>query len=830
MAALAVAGVLTAMAGSEARSLIRIPGAVWAIGAAFAVAEMLPVHFEHRREAISFTLSTVPLVLGLFAVGPWQLVCARVAGSAVALAVHRRQRPLKLSVNVSSFALEVAAAVAVFRAVAPVKGTGLGTWPAAFLATATGALCLSLVIASAISLYQRRWETGLATSFTAVLFCAVVETSLGVVAVTLLATEPAALLPLTVITALVLASYRTHRSFREKHNDLEQLYDFASRMGDAVLDGRVVATVLHEATELMHAESASLFATVGDGWVRMTIGEDGHIVNLPAGDAGAELCRIAEAVGGPVIIGSDEASIRQHGEAAANAVRMLAAHQVLATPLVGASGPIGALVVSDRSGNVRGFAADDLPRFATLANHAGVSLENSQLVDRLRQQVVESEYQSLHDALTGLPNRQLFGRELKQAIDSGATAAVLLLDLDRFKEVNDTLGHHNGDLLLQQVGTRLRGALRRGDVVARLGGDEFAVLLPDIQGDTAAVQVAKGIIDLLEQPFAIGDMLVDVGASIGIAVAPRDGSDPVILIQRADVALYTAKGDQSGAELYRPERDAYSPERLSLVGELRRAVNEGQLDVYYQPQVSLLDDSVIGVEALVRWHHPTRGTISPDDFVSVAEHTGVIGPLTRFVLDRALAECSEWRRRGHNLRVSVNLSARSLIQASVPEDVAALLARHNVAASALCLEVTESSIMTDPRRTIATLEALRALGVTIAVDDFGTGHSSLAYIKRLPVGEIKVDRSFVATMCADRSDEAIVSTILSLARNLDIPVIAEGVEDEATASLLRAMSCAAAQGYLFGRPVSAPDLTAWLQERETRRSRVVVPLTGRASS
>jgi diguanylate cyclase (GGDEF)-like protein len=406
---------------------------------------------------------------------------------------------------------------------------------------------------------------------------------------------------------------------------------------------------------------------------------------------------------------------------------------------------------------------------------------------------------------------------------------VLLLDLDRFKEVNDTLGHHNGDLLLQQVGSRLRGTLRRGDVVARLGGDEFAVLLPDIEGDQAAVQVGRGIVELLEQPFLIGDMSIDVGASIGIAVSPRDGDDPDTLVRRADVAMYTAKAEQSGVETYRPERDGYSPGRLTLVSELRHAVQEGTLAVHYQPQVDLTDGSVVGVEALVRWPHPTRGMVQPDDFISIAEHTGLIHPLTRFVLDEALASSRRWRREGHPLRVSVNLSARSLLDPGLPADVAALLSKHDVPVGGLCLEVTESSIMADPHRALATVEALVALGVTIALDDFGTGHSSLAYVKGLPVGEIKIDRSFVSSMAEDRTDEAIVRTILELARNLDIPVMAEGVEDVATRNELRAMGCPAAQGYLFARPMPGADLVGWLDERGSEG--VIVPITaGRGNS
>jgi EAL domain-containing protein (putative c-di-GMP-specific phosphodiesterase class I) len=288
--------------------------------------------------------------------------------------------------------------------------------------------------------------------------------------------------------------------------------------------------------------------------------------------------------------------------------------------------------------------------------------------------------------------------------------------------------------------------------------------------------------------------------------------------------MYSAKTDQTSVEMYSAERDGYSPERLTLVSDLRHAVQERELDVHYQPQVDLSDGSVVGVEALVRWNHKVRGMVYPDDFISIAEHTGLIRPLTLFVLDEALATANGWSRAGYPMRISVNLSARSLVQPNLVDDVAALIRRHAIPVGGLCLEVTESSIMADRRRTSATLDALRALGVTIAVDDFGTGHSSLAYVKHLPVGEIKIDRAFITSLTTDRSDQAIVRTILELARNLDIPVVAEGVEDIATSEMLRDMGCPAAQGYFFAKPMANADLMAWLQTREVRTRGVVVPI------
>jgi diguanylate cyclase (GGDEF)-like protein len=416
----------------------------------------------------------------------------------------------------------------------------------------------------------------------------------------------------------------------------------------------------------------------------------------------------------------------------------------------------------------------------------------------------------MHDALTGLPNRTSFHQQVDDRLAASGRGAVLLLDLDRFKDVNDTLGHENGDALLREVGGRIRSVLRDGDVVARLGGDEFAILLPDVDGPEAATSVARSVVAVLERPFTLADVTVGVGASIGVALAPLHGADATVLLQRADVAMYTAKTDQSGVELYDLERDDHTTQRLALVGELRAAIAEGGLQVHYQPQIDLATGRVLGAEALVRWIHPTLGFVPPDDFIPVAEQAGLIGGLTKVVLTTALAECARWRSAVPDLRMSVNLSARSLLHASLPDEVAAALAEVGLPAAALCLELTETSVMLDPRRTIPTLNRLHALGITIALDDFGTGHSSLAYLKQLPIGEIKIDKSFVLGMTEDRFDEAIVCSIIDLARHLLVPVVAEGIEELAVGERLRAAGCAFGQGYGYARPMPAPQFTEWL--------------------
>jgi diguanylate cyclase (GGDEF)-like protein len=423
-------------------------------------------------------------------------------------------------------------------------------------------------------------------------------------------------------------------------------------------------------------------------------------------------------------------------------------------------------------------------------------------------------HQALHDGLTDLPNRTLLYERMEDAIAEvrrgDGMAALLLIDLDRFKEVNDTLGHDHGDELLEEVAERLRGAVRRGDTLARLGGDEFAVLLCGVPDRGAVVDAAARLQAAISLPFALRGVVAVLDASIGIALCPDHGEDVNLLVQRADVAMYEAKRAQTRIETYAADRDPYSAERLQLLGELRTAIEAGQLVLHYQPKVALGSDRVTGVEALVRWQHPRHGLLGPGEFVPLAERTGAIGDLTRWVLDTALAQCRAWRDAGRDIPVAVNLAAPNIVDAALPELVAALLARWDVPADRLECEISEHTVMADPRRALDVLERLRRQGVRLSLDDFGTGHSSLAYLKRLPLDEVKIDRSFVMGMAEDGNDAAIVRSTIDLARHLGLEVVAEGVESEAVMRDLAELSCDVAQGFFLSRPLPADQLDEWL--------------------
>ena len=430
--------------------------------------------------------------------------------------------------------------------------------------------------------------------------------------------------------------------------------------------------------------------------------------------------------------------------------------------------------------------------------------------------LLSKEYESLHDPLTALPNRKLFMERVAEALDedgrAGSTTAVVLIDLDRFKEVNDTLGHHIGDMLLQQIGPRLAGVLRATDTIARLGGDEFAVLLPDVNSELSAMEIADRMLEALEQHFTLPEVVLDIDASIGIALAPVHGDGVDALMQKADVAMYLAKETKSGYQVYAPDRDPYSPKHLTLLHDLRQAIDAGQFVLYYQPKADLSTGAVVGVESLLRWQHPEYGLIPPDRFIPLAERSGLSRPLTLFVLNESLRQLAEWRADGIHLRVAVNLTGRNLHDPSFPLDVARLLEAWDIPASSLLLEITENSVMADPNRVIGVLKALREMGVELALDDFGTGYSSLAYLKRLPVHELKIDKSFVINMSGDESDAVIVQSTIGLARNLKLRVVAEGVEDKAAWDELVLLGCDVAQGYFLGHPMPAAKFTAWLRE------------------
>ena len=419
------------------------------------------------------------------------------------------------------------------------------------------------------------------------------------------------------------------------------------------------------------------------------------------------------------------------------------------------------------------------------------------------------------DELTGLANRERFRARLDERIASATTTGemfgVMLLDLDRFKEVNDTLGHHFGDELLRDLGPRLAEVIGADGLVARLGGDEFAVLPGENTGDADELEAIAGrLTACVQQPVGVDEMTLEVGVSIGIARFPRDGDDPHSLLRSADVAMYAAKEAHAGCKVYATALDRHSVRKLSVLSDFRRALDTDEVVVFYQPIMQMDGTNVHGAEALVRWEHPELGLLPPSDFMPIVEQTGLIGPLTRHVLERAVAQCAAWRQAGQELTVSVNLSVRNLLDPDLPSLISDLLSIYRLVPEALELEITESMLMSDPDRSLITLTRLSQLGVGLSVDDYGTGYSSLANLRRLPIDELKIDRSFVSPMLSDESDLIIVRSTINLGHDLGLKVVAEGVEDEATLHRLQKLGCDLAQGYHFSKPLAPEAFNQWI--------------------
>jgi diguanylate cyclase len=441
-------------------------------------------------------------------------------------------------------------------------------------------------------------------------------------------------------------------------------------------------------------------------------------------------------------------------------------------------------------------------------------------------QEAELERMALHDALTGLPNRTLLNDRIENAIRSARRAreqmAVLLLDLDRFKDVNDTLGHHVGDLLLTEIGPRLQQPLRSSDTVARLGGDEFAILLLGPTDLMMACRVAERIVEGLRRPFAIRELTLEVGVSIGVALYPEHGASAHELLQHADVAMYAAKRDHVGFVVYSAEADTHSVRQLTLTGQLRRAIEDDQMILEFQPKIDARTSGISGVEALVRWQHPEHGAIPPDEFIHSAEQTGLIKPLTLWVLNAALSGLNAWQQEGCEFGVAVNLSVKSLHDPQLPETVRMLLQSWNQRPELLTFEITESALMADPETALSVLARIAEIGCRLSLDDFGTGYSSLAYLQKLPIDELKIDRSFVVAMTRDDNAAVIVRSVVKLAKGLGLSVVAEGVESEEAFARLRALGCDHVQGFLFGPSMGADHFRAWLRTSpwsRTSRSR-----------
>ena len=596
--------------------------------------------------------------------------------------------------------------------------------------------------------------------------------------------------------------------FGRRYQDLEAVYDFSIEL-DLIddTDGVVEAT-LRKCVDLFSADTADVITSRGVGSTITTLASGASPIRKPAPPQVLEAIKVGDGESEQMATWLSDAhpALRSHYQGLGVTTGMVSI-------LGGGQGSGTAIVIGCREKRSRQL--DELRHFGALAAQARVAFERVRLMDRLRREMSQKEHQVLHDSLTGLPNRLQFSivadEALRRATDSGSAAAVLLIDLDMFKEINDTLGHQRGDVVLRETAMRLTEAAQGGEHVARLGGDEFGVILRSISGVVDAVAQASRFAEVVHQPLVTEGLTLQVTASIGIALAPEHGSDGPTLLRRAEIAMYEAKKSVAAIEVYDAQRDRYSTRRLALATELRQAIDSGALTVHYQPKARLTDGVVVGVEALARWLHSSHGAVPPDEFIELAERTGLIRPLTELVLRTALSDAVRLGADRDGLSVAVNIAPSSLSDSQFPELLAQVIGESNIDPRALVLEVTESTMMADSAKSRLVLEGLDELGVQLSVDDFGTGYSSLTYLSRLPVDEVKIDRSFVTDMGNDARAASIVRSTIALVHSLEMRVVAEGVEDRATWDLLRDAGCDLVQGYYLAKPMGFTDLSAWLE-------------------
>jgi diguanylate cyclase (GGDEF)-like protein len=779
----------------------------------FAATQAFVVDVQLQREARSVYISEAPTFLALMSLSPALMVLCRTVGLLIGFGLLRKQyrHPEKLAFNLALSAAEAGTAAVVFHALTGPSTPAELRWAAAAAAASASSALTAAGVGLVIELLEGAVRVG-------VLLRPAVEAALQAVPVAMIGAvawaawedNTWAAVPLAIVSAVLLLAYRAYAQLRERHLALERLHRFSQVISRAPGVDDVLHGVLAQAREILHAERARVHFG-GASWL------DGSDEGVEVVLEGEDQLRRGEPYvlrDAPwaldTVVGEAQPVLVERNSRNREHRAWLDRHGLrdsVMVPMLGESGPVGLLAVDDRLGDIRGFEAVDVRVLQTVANQAAVALRNGELLDRLR-------HEAMHDPLTGLPNRAALQRELEGRLEApGARFGVGILDLDAFKDVNDTLGHAHGDELLREVAERLTGGLAGQAFVARLGGDEFAVLIDDCRDAETALHVAGRLHKALDAPVLLSGIEVDVSGSLGIVLAPDHGTLPGVLLKRADLAMYEAKHNGRPTRVFDGGLDTSTPSKLALVGELRQAIAHGEVEVHVQPKLLSSTRVLCGAEALVRWRTPARGPVPTPEFVSLAERSGLIHPLTTLVLDRAIAGCAAWQSVAPGVGVSVNVSVRSLGDDALVRLVDRLLRRHDLPAQLLTLEITESHIMADPAGTLDVLHALRDRGLRLSVDDFGTGYSSLSYLRRLPVNEVKVDRSFVHRMVDEPDDAAIVRSIVELARTLGLHVVAEGVEDERTWQALEALGVDEIQGWVIAKAMPLAELSAWSVER-----------------
>ncbi len=821
-----IAALLTTTAPELPLLTVRLPAPVLiaAVATVFMLAEQFAMSVEFRRQTHSTTLAGVPLLLGVFLLSPIAFVLARVVGSLIAFE-RQRLSAQKILYNISAYAFEAALGATLLHLLfgtnyEPTGRTSLVV--VAILAAVDQLMCLFVLVL--IRLHNGPLSRGDVVEVLApALVLSIVASTFAFASLILIKEGPFGVWLAVVLAAVGVLGYREHASTRRRHQSLALVHELVTGGVGAESIDALATQLLSRIRQLLRAATAELLllddhsverggtpATPATQALVLTVDEDDQLSVTHRDVDRSDWALVRTLTQHEPMLATRDT--KDHGLRRWLSDRGLRDAMLVALPE--SSGLGGALTITDRLGETSTFTADDLTLLQTLTGHLAVAVRSTRLLEKLG-------YDATHDSLTGLANRsQLYDRIAAVLSKPAPHAAVLLLDLDRFKEVNDALGHDVGDRLLVAVADRLRHFLPPSATIARLGGDEFAILIPNlVNGVDDVVALAEGTAAELAQPVAFDEAMLTPEASIGVAVT-TPACPQIDLLRQADTAMYEAKANDVRVVAYRAEMDRGRVERLALLADLRASLtlHPEQFDLQYQPKIDLHSGEVTSVEALVRWHHPTLGVIAPDRFIPIAESAGLIAALTPFILIAALRECRQWMKQHPDITVAVNLSAREISDTALPARVAQALATTGVPADHLILEITESSVMGDPEQTMPVLQRLNQLGVCLSLDDFGTGYSSLSYLQRLPVNEIKIDRSFILGLSThDRANSrALIRSIAGLGTNLGLRIVAEGIEDADTLDELRELGCQVGQGYYVSRPLPASHLTAWLADNHTQ--------------
>ena len=774
----------------------------FALVIAFAVAEGTALHVEIRKESHSLSLSAIPLMFGLLYFAPVEVIGAYVLGGGATLLFVRKSPFLKTLWNCCLFVAETAVAALIIK---HLLGDDLPTnatqWLVPFAAVMAAELMSLIAVPLVIMTVDTKFRPGLFAAVGQSQLLAALGGAFTVIVLAASMPDPYMLLFAVMPVAGIGLLLRSTGHLSQRYDDLQQLLGFTQVLTNE-RGARTLDAGLAHLVEVMRTRTAGLLTDDqrhGERSVRMLV--DDVFVDADPNELGPLLNVALGREQWAQLDEDDRRSEVQHLLVALDASR------VLAVRALGEANRTGILFIADRLGMRNSFTVDEVRLFTSLADTLGARLSNDYLVDEL-------EIQAQRDSLTGLPNRLAFEVALTASLaDSKQTGAVVMIDLDRFKEINDSLGHETGDQLLIDVAQRLRGVTRATDMVARFGGDEFALLLSDRSSDDVDLsQRIDEVHRILTASYELSGITFEIGASLGAVSWPRQGAESAALLRRADTAMYQAKRNQLGVVWYSPELDADAPRRLDLYLSARSALEDEDLYIHLQPKVSTHTGEVTGAEALVRWTHPTHGPVSPEEFVPLIEHAGLTGELTRFVIERAAQTSTTLRAAGIDLPIAVNLTPRDLLDASLGDAIADILERYNLEPSALQVEITEDAMIVDFDMSVTVLARIRELGLRIGIDDFGTGYSSLQHLHRLPVDELKIDRIFVQRLTVDESAAAIVRASIGLGRDLGLRVIAEGVEDAECLAHVSRLGCDEVQGYHLSKPLPAPEFMRWVNE------------------